>query len=68
LYETRLKSVSFLPVAEHGYVQAPYQTITEQEYEAAVAVQKPVNYAKAEHELTDLFCDGDKCVVPVRGD
>src|SRR5579859_477425 len=36
LYETRLKSVSFLPLLEeyHGYVQAPYQKITKEEYEA----------------------------------
>ena len=35
LYETRLKGVSFLPLQDHSYVQAPYETITEDEYEAS---------------------------------
>mgnify|MGYP006921754678 CR=1 FL=1 len=32
----RLKVVSFLPVSEHGYLQAPYIPCTEAEYNAAV--------------------------------
>jgi ribonucleoside-triphosphate reductase (thioredoxin) len=28
LYEPRLKSISFLPLTDHNYAQAPYQTIT----------------------------------------
>jgi adenosylcobalamin-dependent ribonucleoside-triphosphate reductase len=31
-YEDKLKSVSLLPISEHGYVQAPYIKITEEEY------------------------------------
>lgn len=63
LYETRLKSVSFLPLEEHGYVQAPYQTISKDEYAKAIAKLKPVNYAETEHESTDAYCDGDSCII-----
>lgn len=65
LYETRLKSVSFLPLLEHGYVQAPYQTITEPEFDEAVANLKPINFKSASHEVTDAYCDGDLCVIPL---
>lgn len=62
LYESRLKSVSFMPLTEHGYQQAPYQTITKDEYESAVSQLKPVKFGSVEHEATDAYCDGDVCV------
>lgn len=61
LYESRLKSVSFLPLLAHGYAQAPYQTITKEEYEAAASRLKPVVWGDMQHEVTDSFCDGDRC-------
>jgi ribonucleoside-triphosphate reductase (thioredoxin) len=64
LYESRLKSVSFLPLLDHGYAQAPYQAITESEYLEASKYLKRVSFKKAEHENTDAFCDGDACVLP----
>ena len=33
MYETRLKAVSFLRYEETGYVQAPYEPITREDYE-----------------------------------
>jgi len=33
LYEVRLKGVSFLPLEDHGYVQAPYEEITKEQFE-----------------------------------
>jgi ribonucleoside-triphosphate reductase (thioredoxin) len=63
LYETRLKSVSFLPMEEHGYVQAPYQTISKDEYDEAVKHLKPVSYKQSTHEVTDAYCDGDFCAI-----
>ena len=62
-FEDQLKSVSFLPLSDHGYAQAPYQTITEEEYEAAIAELKSVDFDVVEHEVTDSFCDGDRCAV-----
>jgi hypothetical protein len=62
LYESRLKSVSFLPLTEHGYVQAPYITITREEYRAAVARLRPLDLAASDtHEIADAYCDGDAC-------
>jgi ribonucleoside-triphosphate reductase len=64
LYEGRLKSVSFLPLSNHGYEQAPYQTITRQAYLDAVAKLKPINYSQGTHDQEDKFCDGEACVLP----
>jgi adenosylcobalamin-dependent ribonucleoside-triphosphate reductase len=64
LYETRLKSISFLPLDEHGYAQAPYQTITREEYESAILGIKPVRYEGATHEAMELWCDGEACEIP----
>ena len=63
LYETRLKAVSFLPLRDHEYKQAPYQEITEEEYTEAMKQLKPLSLRKAKHEVTDKFCDGESCVV-----
>lgn len=64
LYEHRLKSVSFLPLSDHGYEQAPYQTLTEAEYQAAIKDLKSVDYSVVSHESTDAYCDGDSCILP----
>ena len=64
LYETRLKSISFLPIKEHNYPQAPYQEITKEVYQQAVARLKPLDFANLNtDEAQDLYCDGDKCEV-----
>ncbi len=67
LYESRLKSISFLPLQEHDYPQAPYQAITKETYEAALAKLKPLEFHHMNtDEAQDIFCDGDKCelIVP----
>ena len=66
LYESRLKSISFLPLNDHNYPQAPYQEITKEAYEHAMAKLKPLNFhAMNTDEAQDLYCDGDKCDMPV---
>lgn len=62
LYETRLKAVSFLPVEDHGYVQAPYQTIDEAEYNRYTATLSPLDWGQA-HDQVDKYCDGEACTV-----
>lgn len=64
MYETRLKSVSFLPISDHGYKHAPYQECTKEEYEAYAATLLPLDLSVAQHEVTERFCDGDKCEIP----
>jgi len=62
LYETRLKSISFLPMVDHSYAQAPYQEISKEMYEHAVARLAPVDFSHMyTDEAQDLYCDGDKC-------
>jgi len=62
LYETRLKSISFLPLTDHNYPQAPYQEITKEAFELAVSKLKPLDFSNImTDEAQDLFCDSEKC-------
>jgi adenosylcobalamin-dependent ribonucleoside-triphosphate reductase len=64
LYETRLKSVSFLPMKDHGYVQAPYEAITKQEYDSMVAKITPITHnGNIKRDMEDRFCDGEACMI-----
>lgn len=67
LYQSRLKSVSFLPAEDHGYVQAPYITITKDEYEEAASKIKPLKLSGDTNEMIDAYCDGDACLIPQPG-
>jgi adenosylcobalamin-dependent ribonucleoside-triphosphate reductase len=66
LYEGRLKTVSFLPLNDHGYEQAPYITITQGEYEEAAAALSEASFNGIGHseEDTPRYCDSDSCAVP----
>jgi len=62
-YEDKLKSVSFLPLTDHGYKQAPYEEITREKYEEMISKITPINSLE---KITDrssgiVFCDSDKC-------
>lgn len=64
MYETRLKGVSFLPMSDHGYVQAPYETITEEEYfRITSGITQSIDTSDAQHESTSRFCDGESCTI-----
>ena len=68
MYETRLKSVSFLPLKEHGYEQAPYEEITADQYKAMVAgLKRPkLNIGIEDDGKTfDKFCDADNGVCEI---
>jgi len=61
-YEDKLKAVSFLPIKEHGYEQAPYEKITKEEYERRISQLKPLNLNKtADKAIGEKFCDSDTC-------
>jgi len=64
-YEDKLKSVSFLPISEHGYKQAPYEEITKERYDEMIAKIKPMNLDETQdREIGVKFCDSDgKCEV-----
>ncbi len=66
LYETRLKSISFLPLKEHNYPQAPYQEITREAFELGIAKLKVLDFSMVNtDEAQDLFCDGDRCEINI---
>jgi len=61
-----LKTISFLCHSEHGFKQAPKETITKEQYEKMSAKIKPIDTDKAgEGDLqSSLECEGGSC--PVR--
>jgi hypothetical protein len=63
LYESRLKAVSFLPVSDHGYEQAPYETITQEKYEEMA--KNITNFISNEsgNASGSSYCDSDKCII-----
>jgi len=64
VFEDRLKSISFLPLSDdHGYVQAPYIAITEDEFNAMSARIKPMNLDANVRDQQDQFCDGEACLI-----
>lgn len=64
LYEDQLKGVSFLPLTEHGYKQAPYITISKEEYEKLSAkITKIKRMKQSSHEKDEKFCDGASCTI-----
>jgi len=70
--EDKLKDVAFLPLDDHGYEQAPYESITEAEYGARVAqvrrLQIDTNQLLHEDDMLDKYCEGDACALPEIGE
>lgn len=69
-YEDNLKSISFLPLSEHGYAQAPYETITEEQYNEMKAKIKYISIEKKLLEKNasietkaEKFCTNDTCTI-----
>ena len=65
-YESRLKAISFLPNEDHGYAQAPYESISGEEYSRRVEGLKKLKIGVIDEEdmVMDEFCDSDTCEVP----
>lgn len=62
LYETRLKSVSFLPHLDHGYENAPYIPITKEKYEEMKSKIVEIDIKNIDtHEDIREFCEGEVC-------
>lgn len=64
-FEDKLKAISFLPLNNHGYVQAPYITITVEEYNNAIAHLKEIQLTALHQKdkSEDKYCEGDRCVI-----
>ena len=64
MYETRLKAVSFLRYSETGYVQAPYEAITKEEYNEMASKITPVQRFNTNQGGTGTrYCDGEYCEI-----
>ena len=64
VFEDRLKSISFLPLGDdHGYVQAPYIEINEEQFNELSARVTPMEMGAAKTEAEDKFCDGAACEI-----
>jgi hypothetical protein len=63
IFETQLKSISMLPLVNHGYDQAPYITITKEKYKELSSNTKQLDLTNSKHEAEDKFCDGEACEI-----
>jgi hypothetical protein len=64
-YKNNHKSLSFLLHSGHGFVQAPFEEITEEHYNALLAATKPITSLESQIDLGDTDeCEGGVC--PVR--
>jgi hypothetical protein len=66
VFEDRMKAVSMLPLSDHGYLQAPYIEITEEQYLEMAGRIREMDLSGASRELEEKFCDGETCTVPSR--
>ena len=68
MFRDRLKAVSFLPLMDHGYAQAPYQTIDEKTYNEAVKGLKEFSFdekIEEEDRKFDKYCTGEACEIDI---
>ncbi|MFX0059435.1 MAG: ATP cone domain-containing protein [Candidatus Hodarchaeota archaeon] len=63
-FEDKLKSVSFLPIKDHGYKQAPYEQISKERYEEIISTIKPLDLDDTrDRAIGEKFCDSEVCEV-----
>lgn len=62
-FDTRLKGISFLPMRNHGYAQAPYEPCTPDDVRRYHARLKPIDFGPylQEDAVGSHFCDGEVC-------
>jgi ribonucleoside-triphosphate reductase len=68
MYRDKLKAVSFMPLMDHGYKQAPYIKTTEEEYSTYYKTLKELKFTDAlsdKDRATDKFCSGDTCELDI---
>lgn len=63
-FRHELKTVSFLLYNDHGFQQAPYETITEEQYLEMVSKTRPIQSAVVRENDFDLLeCEGGACPI-----
>lgn len=64
MYESRLKAVSFLKYQDTGYEQAPYEPITEEQYNKMSAKITPLQRIHTDEAgVGTKYCDGESCEI-----
>jgi len=62
-YSKKLKTVAFLPLNDHGYKQAPYETISKEEYEKMISSIKPLHKLMVKQEgVGEKYCNSSSCI------
>ena len=62
-FEDKIKSISLLPLTDHGYEQAPYIEISKDKYENLQKNISPLSFTGFTHEEDEKFCDSDVCTL-----
>ena len=63
-YESCIKSVSFLLHNEHGFAQAPYEEISQEQYERSIAKIKPIaDLYIGEGDIESMECANGVCPI-----
>ena len=61
-FERDLKSISFLPLMDHGFAQAPLETITKEQYEEMTKNLKSVDFTDLKNDAIGVkYCDQEVC-------
>jgi hypothetical protein len=64
-YKNNIKSVSFLLHSDHGFVQAPYEEIDQDQYEKIIKRVRPIKSIQTSNEMIEgIECEGGAC--PIR--
>ena len=64
-FEGQWKCVSFLPLSNHGYLQAPYIPCTKEQFDVANSKLSAIGELTVEHDTDDKWCSGGVCELPV---
>jgi adenosylcobalamin-dependent ribonucleoside-triphosphate reductase len=66
-FDRKLKGVSLLPLAEHGYAQAPYTPASREEIGAYATTLLPLDFSSLTQEGEDAdankYCDSSGCAI-----
>jgi ribonucleoside-diphosphate reductase alpha chain/ribonucleoside-triphosphate reductase len=58
-----VKTLSFLPLDNHSYAQAPYQIISEKEYTEYTSKLKTLKLKSKSDSVGEKYCNNDTCIV-----
>jgi len=62
-YNKHFKSISFLLHSDHGFIQAPLEEITEEEYNKRMSKVRPIKSVSNASFEADVECEGGMCPI-----